>query len=151
MSLYFDPAIIPTQYATASDLAAWTQAPAPANADQILRACTGLVLDATEEAYYTTDPTTGMATDTQILGAMRDATCIQAAAWIALNIDPATGGVLTQSLRTSKKIGTAQVTFDVADTAAAAAARQAAYTGLVPAALAHLRRYNLIGNGPYAL
>lgn len=134
--------VVPDALATSADYATWTGTTSPTLIDQTLRACTALVLDATKRAWYATDPLTGLATDTRILEAMRDATCIQAAAWTALGIDPNTGGVITKSVAKSKKIGTAQIEY--ADTDAAAAARAAAYAGLVPAALLKLKQNDLI-------
>lgn len=129
--------------ATADDYATWAEQTAPVNITRILRACTRLVLDATLIAEYCADAD-GNATDTGVVEALREATCIQAAAWVALKIDPDTGGVLTQSVKASKKIGTGAVTYDTADTTAAAAARRAAYTGLVPGALQTLRLAGLL-------
>lgn len=141
--------VIPDMLASPEDYTTWTGSTPPANITQILRSCTSLVLDATSTAFYDVDTTTGLATDTDVLGALRDATCIQAAAWVALNIDPATGGVLTQSVKASKKIGSAAITYDTADVQAASAARQAAYTGLVPEALRRLQQRNLLGYAPW--
>jgi len=153
MSMYygsgFGDAAIPTAYATRDDLATWMGATAPVNADVLLRSATTLVYDATEEAYYTVDPTTGLPTDTQLLGALRDATCAQAAAWDAIKYNPLTGGVVTALVKKSKKIGSAS--FDVAGADVAAASQAAAAGELVPEALRILRRNNLVGNGPYAL
>jgi hypothetical protein len=141
-------AVYPDALATSADYLTWindTGGTAPANIDQVLRSCTGLVLDAVKLACYDTDDS-GVATDPDVKQAMQDATCIQAAAWVALKIDPLTGGVLTSSVKGMKKIGTAQVEF--ADTAAAVAARKAAYEGLVPDADRKLRLNNLIGFAP---
>lgn len=133
--------------ATADDYAAWAEQQAPANITPILRACTRMVLDATKIAEYCVD-VDGNASDAGVIEALKDATCIQAAAWVALKIDPATGGVSTRSVKTSTKIGTGAVVYDVTDTAAAAAARRAAYTGLVPAAQQALRLAGLLGAFP---
>lgn len=151
MSGFFGSFVVPDMLANPGDLAQWTGTAAPANATQILRSCTSLVLEATEGAYYDVDPATGLATDAQILKAMQDATCIQAAAWIALKIDPSTGGVLAGSVAGSKKIGTAQIVYDSTATASANAARAAAYSGIVPDARRKLQQNNLIGTGAYDL
>lgn len=142
--------IVPTTLASSTDYTNWTSAQsAPANITQVLRGCTSLVLDATEGAIYDVDLTTGLATDPATLAALRDATCIQASAWVALNIDPATGGVMQSSKAAkAKKIGTASIEYDETETAAAAAARQAAYTGLVPEAMRFLQQRNLLPIGP---
>ncbi|MBS0231721.1 MAG: hypothetical protein JSS52_11270 [Proteobacteria bacterium] len=137
--------IVPTMFAVAADYTAWVGGVAPANITAILRGCTTLVLDATKTAVYTTDPATGLATDTVVKDALRDATCIQAAAWVTLNIDPVTGGVM-QTGRTvrSKRIGSAVIDYVDADVTSAAAARAAAYTTLVPEAFTFLRNRGLI-------
>lgn len=145
------PPVIPVTLASPSDFATWTGTTAPANITAILRSCTSLVLDATETAYYTVDSTTGLATDPIILAAMRDATCIQAAAWVALAIDPLLGGTATATVKTSKKIGSAAFTISDADAAAANAARTAAMTELVPDAFRKLQQLNLLGDSPYMI
>ncbi|WP_065961267.1 hypothetical protein [Curtobacterium sp. UCD-KPL2560] len=114
----------------------------PANAGALLYGVTPLVLDATSGARYDTDPSTGLATDPAIAKALADATCLQALAWSKLNIDPDTGGVVTAGVKTAKGIGTARMSY--ADTGEAAAARTAAVSGLVPAAVARLRQLNLL-------
>ena len=140
--------VIPETLATPTDLAEWTSTTAPANAVVLLRSATMLVLDATEGAWYDTDPATGLATDTQVLNAMRDATCIQAAAWAAINYNPLTGGIVTASVKRSKKIGSASI--ELAGTDAAAQSQAAAVRSLVPDALRKLQQNNLLGNAPYA-
>lgn len=134
--------IIPAMLADAADLQRWTQAPVPDNADTYLRSCSSMVSDATRLAVYRTDPTTGLPTDPTILDAFRDATCIQAAAWITLGIDPLTGGFDTTGVKSSKKIGSAAITVAGADQAAAARAYAAA--NLVPEAIRVLRVHGLI-------
>lgn len=146
---YFGSFVIPATLATPADLAAWTGAAAPSNAVQLLRSCTTLVLDATQSAFYPFDAATGLATETQTLQAMRDATCIQAAAWAALGIDPATGGIITSKVKSSQKLLTASITY--ADSAEAASARKAAYEGLVPEAAMKLQQVNLLGWGPWSM
>lgn len=141
--------VIPAALATSTDYTTWTGAAAPTNITSILRACTSLVLDATMTAFYDVDTTTGLATDTQTLTAMRNATCIQAAAWVKLGIDPDLGGVVTPTIASSKKIGTASIVRDTADVAAASAARTAALTGLVPDAMRMLQQNNLLAYGPW--
>jgi hypothetical protein len=147
MGSYYGNFVIPETLATPADYTTWTTLTPPANITPILRSCTSLVLNATEGAYYATDPLTGLAIEVQMLNAMRDATCIQAAAWVALGIDPLTGGVVVSSVKTSKKLATASVTY--ADSAEAAAARSAAYENLVPEALRKLQQTNLVGSGPW--
>jgi hypothetical protein len=139
--------VIPTMLATPGDLATWTQTAAPATAAATIRSCTTMVLDATEGAYYDVDKTTGLATDAQILKAMMEATCIQSAAWIALGINPLTGGIDLGGVKKSKKIGSAS--FEIAGAEATAAAKAFAVTHLVPEAMMKLQQNNLLGDGPY--
>jgi hypothetical protein len=118
-----------------------------------------MVLDATQGAFYGVDPATGLAlptTDpdtgitTNIAGdALTKATCIQAAAWITLNIDPYAGGLISGSSRvkTSSKLGSASIQY--ADGADLAAARARASQWLVPDALRALQAGNLLGTGPW--
>lgn len=138
---------VPTTLATASDLTVWMEKPAPADATATLRGCTTLVLRATKMARYDTDPATGIATDSLVADALRDATCIQAAAWISLNIDPLTGGVAQSSKAVkSKKLASGAIEYSDAEVKATTAARQAAYTALVPEAEEFLRNRGLIGS-----
>jgi hypothetical protein len=144
---YYGNFVVPDSLATATDYTTWTSKAAPTNIAPLLRACTSMVLDATEGAYYDTDPLTGVATDPRQLAAMRDAVCIQAAAWVVLGIDPLTGGVLTSTVKKSKKLATASIEY--ADADAATAARTAAYNHLVPEAARKLQQNNLVGSGPW--
>jgi hypothetical protein len=129
-------------YAQPADLAAYTGNAAPANAKNLLQSATNLVLDATNQAYYAVDLTTGLPTDAQILAALQKATIIQAAAWAAIGYDPLTGGVHTPSVVQSTKAGSASDTF--ADANLAAQARAEALKGLVPEAERVLRYNNLL-------
>lgn len=138
--------VIPEALATSADLAAWTGTAAPANAVAVLRSCTTLVLAATSGAIYDVDSDTGLATDPVILQTMQDATCIQAAAWGALGIDPLTGGVVTSKVKKSQKLLTAVIEY--ADSTDAAIARKKAFEGLVPEAYNKLRQQNLISYWP---
>ncbi|PRB01756.1 hypothetical protein [Microbacterium sp. MYb64] len=141
--------IVPTTLASSADYASWSGLVAPANIVQVLRSCTALILDATEGAIYDVNPTTGLATDPATLAALRDATCIQASAWVALNIDPTTGGVLqTSKAVRSKKLATGAIEYSDAEVQAVAAARAAAYVSLVPEAARFLQQRNLLGAEP---
>lgn len=142
MAGLFGNFIVPSMLAQPSDLAAWTQAPAPTNAVVLLRSATSLVIQATASSYYAVDPLTGMATDPVVLQVLNDATCIQAAAWAALNINPLTGGVVVPSVASSKSIGTAHITY--ADAAQAAASKAEAVLKLVPEAVRKLVENNLM-------
>lgn len=143
--------VVPTTLATSEDYTTWTGGDAPANIDAVLRGCTTLVLNATKLALYPVDTTTGLSTDTATAAALRDATCIQAQAWVVLNIDPATGGVMTSAKTAkAKKIGTASVEYSDAEVQATVQARQAAYNSLVPSAAQHLQNRGLLSFAPRA-
>jgi hypothetical protein len=133
---------VPTMLAQPADLAAWTGTAAPANATALLREATSMVLSATLGGYYAVDTTTGLATDPVVAKVLNDATCIQAAAWAALGIDPNLGGVIVAGVASQKSIGSAHLSY--ADASAAAAAKEAALNGLVPAAMRKLAQNNLL-------
>lgn len=146
---YGAPFVVPTSLATAADYTDWTKTPAPANAAAILRGCTSLVLEATEGNIYTVDPATGIATDPIVRNALRDAVCIQAAAWVALGIDPATGGVQQSSKAVkSKRLASGAIEYSDAEVQSTVKARAAAYTSLVPEAVRFLQQRNLLGVSP---
>lgn len=151
MSLY-GSFVVPATLATTSDYETWTGAAGPSNIAQILRSCTSLVLDASQGAIYDVDPLTGLATDTAVKDALRDATCIQAQAWVTLKINPATGGVAQSSkTATAKKLGSATIDYGSAEPQAVSEARVHAYTHLVPEAARFLQQRNLLGGEPAAL
>lgn len=147
MPAYYGDFVTPAALATPDDLAAFTQTAAPVNATILLRSATTLVLRETRQAYYSVDPTTGLATDAQIAGALQTATLIQAAAWAAIGYDPLTGGVLTPAVQSSAKIGTASVAYS--DAALAAQARGDAIQFLVPEAERVLELQNLLIPNPW--
>lgn len=137
----------PATLATSADYNATPGVPtAPANIDAILTACTGMVQEATRTAFYDVD-TDGNATDTTIAAALTAATVAQAAAWVTLGIDPASGGVVQAGSASSKRLATAAITY--ADAAQAAQARADAYNSLVPAARRILDRANLLSDQPW--
>lgn len=142
MAGLFGNIIVPDFLATAADLAAWTGQAAPANATPLLRSATSLVLSASGSSYYATDPTTGLPTDATVIKVLKDATCIQAAAWAAMGIDPLLGGVQVAAVASQKSIGTARLTY--ADAGQAAQARANALVTLVPAAARKLQENNLM-------
>ena len=142
MAGLFGNIIVPDFLAQPADLAAWTQKPAPDNAAVLLREATSLVLSASGSSYYATDPATGLPTDPAVAKVLNDATCIQAAAWAALGIDPLLGGVQVAAVASQKSIGTAHLTY--ADAGTAAQARAAALPTLVPAAVRKLVENNLM-------
>lgn len=147
MPSYYGDFVTPTAYAQPADLAEYTGSAAPSNAVALLRSATNLVLDATNQAYYAVDLTTGLPTDPQILGALKQATLIQAAAWAAIGYDPLAGGVITTSVVQSSKAGGASDTF--ADAQLAAQARADAVRDLVPDAVRVLRLNNLLIPNPW--
>lgn len=149
MPAYYGDFVMPTALCTLQDV----QGYAPevtfdaAKVANLIRSATRLVFRETRQAYYTTDPTTGLATDTQIAGALHDATVVQVVAWYQLGYDPTFGGVITPTVVTSTKIGTASETF--ADAPAAATARAAALNELVPEARYMLELQNLLIPNPW--
>jgi len=144
MAGLFGNFVVPDALAAPDDLAAWTGTTAPANAVPLLRSATSLVLAATKGAYYAVDAVTGLATDPVVAKVLNDATCIQAAAWAALGVNPLTGGVAVSTVVSQKAIGSARLTY--ADAAQAAAAKTAAVTELVPEAMAKLSQNNLLAS-----
>jgi hypothetical protein len=144
MAGLFGNFVVPDSLAAPTDLAVWMGTTAPANAVPLLRSATTLVLAATKGAYYAVDPLTGLATDPVVANVLNQATCIQAAAWAALGVDPLTGGVAVSTVVSAKSIGSARLTY--ADAAQAAAAKTAAVTELVPEAVAKLSQNNLLAN-----
>lgn len=142
MAGLFGNFVVPDLLATPADLAAWTGAAVPANVTPLLRSASSLVLSASSSSYYAADPVTGLATDPVVAKVLNDATCIQAAAWSALGIDPLLGGVVVASVASSKSIGSASITL--ADAKQAADAKAKALTTLVPEAARKLRDNNLM-------
>jgi|GEM_PF-5468554 len=142
MAGLFGNIVVPDMLAQPADLAAWTGTDAPANANALLRSATSLVLSASGASYYATDQTTGLATDPAVAKVLADATCIQAAAWDAMGINPLLGGVQTAAVASQKSIGSAHLTY--ADAGQAAQARADALTTLVPEAARKLQQNNLM-------
>jgi hypothetical protein len=140
----FGDFVVPDMLAQPTDLANWTQQALPANAVQLLRSASSLVLEATASAYYAVDTTTGLATDTATYNALRDATCIQAAAWAAMGVDPSLGGVQSAGVVASKSIGSASIVY--ANAADAEQARSASLRNLVPEAARKLQLNNLLSS-----
>jgi hypothetical protein len=136
--------VVPDMLAQPTDLANWTQQALPANAVALLRSATSLVLEATGSAYYAVDPNTGLATDTATYNALRDATCIQAAAWAAMGIDPTLGGVADAKVVQEKSIGSARLVY--ANAADAEQAKAASLRNLVPEAARKLQLNNLLSS-----
>lgn len=139
-------------YATPDDMAAWTGGVAPVNATQLLRSASLLVRRFTETAFYTTD-TTGLPTDAGILQSFKDATTAQAAFWAASNIDPASAGFATSGILSSKKIGSASLTYDVAGAGSVQAfnERRRMASSLCDEAVNILQQAALFTNGPWII
>lgn len=137
-------------YAKSTDYAAWTGTTAPSNITQVLRSASLAVREATELSFYATD-TTGMPTDPGILQAFNDATCCQAAALIALGVDTNAGGAVVASVKESKSIGSARITYAAQDAKNAAEAKQQALTGLVPEAIRILRDAGALKLSPWVV
>jgi hypothetical protein len=147
MPAYYGDFVTPTALCTPADVAAYTGTTAPTNATALIRSATRLVLRETRQAYYVVDPLTGLATDTQILGALHDATVIQVVVWAQLGYDPLTGGVQTPSVESSTKMLSSSITF--ADAALSAQARADALKHLVPEAEELLELQNLLIPNPW--
>lgn len=65
-------------YATTADLVTYLEPdPVPANADRLLARASEILDGALIGAVYKTDATTGMPTDTDVVDALRNATCAQ--------------------------------------------------------------------------
>lgn len=123
-------------YAAVEDLAAWlTPTDVPETATRLLRAASFVVAEACNRNPYTDTPTTADAP------ALNDATCAQAASWIALGIDPDALGLDGPApIRKSSILG-ADVEYD---TKASVEARSLAARELAPQAAAILTAAGLL-------
>lgn len=140
-----------TSYADASDYANWTTKTAPDDIVPRLRSASLMVAEATIGAYYTVDAATLLPTDTATLEALRDATCAQADALIALGADPNLAGTDVKAPTRGKGIGSARVDYDTSaqSSSAALAARQAVVGQLCPDAVRILRAAGLLTVQPW--
>lgn len=120
-------------YANAADYGNWTQTALPDGIDQLLRSASLRVARACMRDPYNDSPT-GEAVD-----ALRDATCAQAAAWLALGVSPDAAGLDTR-VTVESKIGTGSVKYD----AIPAADVQSAVADLAPLAREILTAAGLI-------
>lgn len=137
--------VVPSILATPPDYTAWTQTvDAPADILSILRACSALVIAATRTSVYDTDPATGIATDTIVSDALRDATCIQAAAWVSLGISGSGGVAQPSNAIKRKKLLTGEIEYSDLELKRVQSARAAATSSLVPEARQHLNARGLI-------
>lgn len=134
-------------YATVDAFAEWIDTDLPANARALLRTASMAVREATEAAWYDTDPATWMPTDASVAQAFSDATCCQAAFLNATGYDPFAG--FESSVEVAVGVGSAKVQY--ADAADAAAARQAAIYGLCPEAWRILRQARIYYNSPWVV
>lgn len=107
-------------YATTAQLTTWLGVASPSNATSLLRSASILVRRATLTAVYDI-ATGGMPTDADLVAALKDATCSQAATWIALAIDPAQGVAGAGKVVAAKSIGSASVTYATVNAAQAMA------------------------------
>lgn len=136
-------------YATADDLAAWTDQEAPANARALLRSAAYRVREATATAFYPADAATGLPTKPELLEAFRDATCAHAAFMAAEGIDPFAGGTYDATVESDVQVGSGRVGY--ADANAAAAIRIQAVQGLCPEAWLILRQSGLRWGAPWVV
>lgn len=143
---------MPIIYATAEDLTSWltiSGATPPANPGGYLRTASMAVTEATETAFYATD-SQGLPTDAKTLQAFKDATCAQAAALAAFEVDPTAGGILEGGqVETSVAILSARVTY--ADNQAAVDGQKQLLEGLVPEARRILRQAGLMLGVPWVV
>lgn len=143
--------IVPNTLAEGADYAAWMQTTeTPANPrDPPLLLQPGP--HATRMTVYATDELTGLATDAQIREALRDATCIQAAAWVALGIDPATGGALQSTKAVKrKKLLTGEIEYPEAGDQGSDGRTRCRVQRPVPEARDFLRNRGLAGGAAVA-
>lgn len=147
MPAYYGDFVTPAVLCTAADVAAYTGVAAPTNAAELIRSATRLILRETRQAYYSVDPTTGLATDAQIQGALHDACVIQVVVWAQIGYDPLTGGVQQPAVESSTKMLASSITF--ADAALSAQARADALNHLVPEAESLLELQNLLIPNPW--
>lgn len=96
-------------YAKSTDLADH-MAEVPEDAEKLIGRASALVGHATRGDWYDVTPA-GYPTDPEVIDAMRDATCLQVAAWVAGGVDPMNpaGGVQTVS---STSMDGASMSFD---------------------------------------
>ena len=98
-------------FATTQELENWMQTTAPDNAPVLLREASGIVSDACQCDIYDTDAD-DKPTDAKLLEAMMEATCAQAEAWSAADMDPTKGpGGQAPRLTTSAQDGSS-LSFD---------------------------------------
>ena len=107
-------------YADAADLTNWTGTTAPDNATTLLRTASMVVRRATKTAVYAVDDN-NVPSDTDISDAFRAATCAQAAAMAANDVDPLAGQAGASQEIASTSIGSASISFAAGGSAEMAA------------------------------
>lgn len=134
-------------FATAEDVTSWPgyANPAGVSVDALLRSASLRVAEATKTAIYDVDDL-GAPTDTDLVDALRDATCAQAAALAVNGVNPAGGVAGASGAVQATSIGSASVQYAVAGNAGAT--RQALLTQLSDEAAMILRNAGLIGAAP---
>lgn len=139
-------------YATSDELAAFTGAAAPANAQLLLRKASELVTAATRAAVYPTFDD-GLPSTAAHAQAMRDATLTQAELWSLNGIVPGTHATVKRRIK-SKSLGGASATYETDAAADAAFTRLAGARELDDSAVGILSQAGLIsgfvhGDGGY--
>lgn len=97
-------------YATVEQLAEHV-AEIPDNAEVLLARASLLVRKATRFDLYDTTPA-GLPEEPEVIDAFRDATCVQVAEWVALEVDPVAGAAGVQGAVASSSIAGGSVSFD---------------------------------------
>ena len=102
-------------YASLDDLVGWSSAEIPDGIDVCarLRSASILVRRETRAARYDTD-SAGKPSDPDVSQAFTDATCAQAAAWIAAGIDPTSSGAVHDQQVASKSMGGRSISLTTA-------------------------------------
>lgn len=129
-------------YATPTQFVDYTHQPGPDNLEVLLREASILVAEACLADVYDTTPD-GLPTHAWKLGALRDATCAQAAFWAQHDIDPTAGRAGLAEVVTASSIDGASVSTNAGDLEAAKAE---SVDGLIPSALRILRVAGLASN-----
>lgn len=115
-------------YADVADLAGWVDE-VPDDVETYIRLASGKVRTATRSARYDVGPN-GLPSDPDVIEAMRDATCAQAALWISAKINPAEAGISDDGgTVAAKSMGGRSVTYS-ATSQSVAQARSLAATEL---------------------
>lgn len=100
------------EYATSEQFATYLGVDAPENASSLLRRASSLVAHVTRGAVYTVDEN-DLPTDTALLSALTEATCVQAEAWHVNGINPVLGRSSSQAVVTKKTLGSASMDLSV--------------------------------------